>query len=126
MVCVVREGWGREEKGEREREEREERGKGKRGRRGRRGKRGRRECFGAATLTPPQSALLDFQALLFVVLLTICTCAYIRAYRPGWIDANKTGVFGIAFKAARVGERLSPWVSLSCIAMAAYILFLDQ
>ncbi|KNC56151.1 protein kish-A [Thecamonas trahens ATCC 50062] len=72
------------------------------------------------------SALLNFQSLLFVVLLFICTCAYIRAYRPQLIDANKTGVFGMAFKAARIGERLSPWVSLSCIAMAGYILFVDS
>lgn len=29
-----------------------------------------------------------------------------------------------AWKLARVGERLSPWVSLGCVAMAVYALLL--
>ncbi len=38
-----------------------------------------------------QSAIFNFQALLIVILLTICTCAYLRANFPSIIDRNKTG-----------------------------------
>ena len=38
-----------------------------------------------------QSAIFNFQALLIVMLLTICTCAYLRANIPSMIDRNKTG-----------------------------------
>ncbi|KAK9766476.1 hypothetical protein K7432_004422 [Basidiobolus ranarum] len=64
------------------------------------------------------SALFNFQSLLMVVLLLICTCAYIRAQAPYVLDRNKNGILGLFWKAARVGERLSPYVSLACIIMA--------
>ena len=38
-----------------------------------------------------QSALFNFQSLLSVVLLLICTCAYIRAIAPKMLDKNKEG-----------------------------------
>jgi len=38
-----------------------------------------------------QSAIFNFQALLIVILLTICTCAYLRSNMPSIIDRNKTG-----------------------------------
>ena len=39
-----------------------------------------------------QSAIFNFQALLIVILLTICTCAYLRASPlQSIIDRNKTG-----------------------------------
>lgn len=38
-----------------------------------------------------QSALFNFQSLLAVILLVICTCAYIRAQFPALLDRNKTG-----------------------------------
>ncbi|CAD6892518.1 unnamed protein product [Tilletia controversa] len=66
------------------------------------------------------SALFNFQSLLLVILLTICTCTYVRATAPGIIDRNKSGFLGLFFKGARVGERLSPYVSLACIVMATY------
>lgn len=53
-----------------------------------------------------------------VVLLLICTCAYAHSVFPGIMDRNKDGVFGIFWKCARVGERLSPWVSIGCVCMA--------
>ena len=144
-----------------------------------------------------QSAIFNFQALLIVILLTICTCAYLRASPlQSIIDRNKTGyadcaaervrarsavcllpppchdaplsccwrqskrtpgslacvcspparssgclvptvssvpmtlrlyvlcrVLGIFWKAARIGERLSPYVSGCCVAMAISVLF---
>jgi len=68
------------------------------------------------------SALFNFQSLLLVLLLLICTCTYVRALFPSLIDRNKTGFLGIFFMSARVGERLSPYVALACLAMAGAIL----
>ncbi|KAF8966106.1 DUF1242-domain-containing protein [Flammula alnicola] len=68
------------------------------------------------------SALFNFQSLLLVILLFICTCTYVRAVAPRLVDRNKVGFLGLLFKAARIGERLSPYVGLACIAMAVTIL----
>ena len=38
-----------------------------------------------------QSALFNFQSLLLVILLLICTCTYVRAVAPRLIDRNKEG-----------------------------------
>lgn len=38
-----------------------------------------------------QSALFNFQSMLIVALLVICTCAYIRSHTPSLLDRNKTG-----------------------------------
>ncbi|EIM22856.1 DUF1242-domain-containing protein, partial [Wallemia mellicola CBS 633.66] len=64
------------------------------------------------------TALFNFQSLLLVIILLICTCAYIRATFTGLIDKNKTGVLGTFYKCARIGERLSPYVAISAIIMA--------
>uniref|UniRef100_A0A1Q3FCI7 Protein kish n=1 Tax=Culex tarsalis TaxID=7177 RepID=A0A1Q3FCI7_CULTA len=69
------------------------------------------------------SAIFNFQSLLSVILLMICTCAYLRSLFPSIIDRNKTGMLGIFWKLARIGERKSPWVGLACVLMAASILF---
>ncbi|KAL4905734.1 hypothetical protein BDW74DRAFT_177437 [Aspergillus multicolor] len=37
---------------------------------------------------------------------------------PGIMDRNQNGFFGIFWKCARVGERLSPYVSICCVLMA--------
>jgi len=68
------------------------------------------------------SALFNFQSLLLVLLLLICTCTYVRGTAPGLIDRNREGFLGLFFKCARIGERLSPYVSLACIAMAITIM----
>ncbi|CAL1701765.1 unnamed protein product [Somion occarium] len=67
------------------------------------------------------SALFNFQSLLLVILLTICTCTYVRAVAPRLIDRNKEGFLGLFWMSARI-ERLSPYVALACIAMAITIL----
>ncbi|KAG0056974.1 hypothetical protein BGZ83_002581 [Gryganskiella cystojenkinii] len=67
------------------------------------------------------SALFNFQSLLLVILLVICTCTYIQS-QTRLLDRNKTGVLGIFWKAARIGERLSPYVSLACICMGVSLL----
>ncbi|KAI9004140.1 hypothetical protein BC832DRAFT_531834, partial [Gaertneriomyces semiglobifer] len=69
------------------------------------------------------SSFFHFQSLLLVILLTICTCTYIRAQFPSILDKNKSGFLGLFWKAARIGERLSPYVSLCCIVMGLRYLF---
>ncbi|KAF2864216.1 DUF1242-domain-containing protein [Piedraia hortae CBS 480.64] len=62
--------------------------------------------------------ILKFQTFLLVVLLFICTCTYVHSAFAPILDRNKTGALGTFWRAARIGERLSPYVSLCCIAMA--------
>ncbi|XP_054571076.1 protein kish-A isoform X2 [Eptesicus fuscus] len=50
-----------------------------------------------------KSAIFNFQSLLTVILLLICTCAYIRSLAPSLLDRNKTGLLGIFWKCARIG-----------------------
>ncbi|KAI8869456.1 transmembrane protein 167 precursor [Ramicandelaber brevisporus] len=69
------------------------------------------------------SALFNFDSLLLVILLFICTAAYIKAIAPNLIESRRTGAFGVVWKAARIGERLSPYVSVACVAMAVHQLF---
>lgn len=69
------------------------------------------------------SAVFNFQSLLVVVLLLICTCAYIRSIYPSLLDRNKEGFLGVFWKAARIGERLSPYVAVSCVVMSFSLLF---
>ncbi|CAJ0928876.1 unnamed protein product, partial [Mesorhabditis belari] len=69
------------------------------------------------------SAIFNFQSLICVILLLICTCTYIRAFAPRLLDRNKEGLLGIFWKLARIGERLSPWVAASCFCMAVIVLF---
>ena len=71
------------------------------------------------------SALFNFQALLTVVLLMVCTCAYVRSIWPSLLDRKKTGFLGSFWKFARIGERLSPYVAVSCVAMAFHTLFIS-
>ncbi|OCU02343.1 hypothetical protein XELAEV_18008106mg [Xenopus laevis] len=71
------------------------------------------------------SAIFNFQSLLIVILLLICTCAYLRSLVPNLLDKNKTGVLGIFWKCARIGERKSPYVAVCCVVMAFSILFMQ-
>lgn len=66
----------------------------------------------------PQTAIFNFQSLLLVILLFICTATYIHSLIPSLLDRNKDGPFSIFWKSARIGERLSPYVSISCCIMA--------
>ncbi|KAF1988127.1 DUF1242-domain-containing protein, partial [Aulographum hederae CBS 113979] len=62
--------------------------------------------------------LFNFQSLLLVLVLLICTSTYLHSLWPAGLDRNKNGVLGVFWKAARIGERLSPYVSLCCVLMA--------
>lgn len=93
-----------------------------------------------AKYKPSQLGILKFQTLLLVVLLFICTCTYLHGVFPAFLDRNKSGYdrksqgqnwrqvltlgdrpLGTFWRAARIGERLSPYVSLCCAAMAVRI-----
>ncbi|XP_078177209.1 kish-A-like protein [Carex rostrata] len=67
------------------------------------------------------SALFNFHSFLTVVLLVICTCTYVKMQFPYVLD-RKTGFRGFFWKAARIGERLSPWVAFGCLVMGVSIL----
>ncbi|KAL6809075.1 hypothetical protein GGI42DRAFT_350556 [Trichoderma sp. SZMC 28013] len=68
------------------------------------------------------SALFNFKSLLLVILLLICTSTYVHHFTPGIMDRNKNGVMGIFWKCARIGERLSPYISICCVIMAVSML----
>ncbi|KAJ0104901.1 hypothetical protein Patl1_17479 [Pistacia atlantica] len=82
------------------------------------------------------SALFNFHSFLTVVLLVICTCTFVKMQFPtileqktGFPSCPSYGVFscgrfrGFFWKAARIGERLSPWVAAGCLTMGVSILF---
>ncbi|XP_038621864.1 protein kish-A isoform X1 [Tachyglossus aculeatus] len=79
----------------------------------------------SCTVMKKKSAIFNFQSLLTVILLLICTCAYIRSLAPSLLDKNKTGVLGVFWKCARIGERKSPYVAVCCVVMAFSILFVQ-
>ncbi|KXN69863.1 DUF1242-domain-containing protein [Conidiobolus coronatus NRRL 28638] len=64
------------------------------------------------------SALFNFQSLLLVLVLTICTSTYVKSQLPSFIDKNKGGFQSLVWKMSRIGERLSPYVSLACLFLA--------
>ncbi|KAG3266948.1 hypothetical protein H1C71_003660, partial [Ictidomys tridecemlineatus] len=57
-------------------------------------------------------------SLLAVILLHICTCAYIRSLAPSLLDRNKTGLLGILWKC-------SPYIVVCCVVMAFSTLFIQ-
>ncbi|XP_057396705.1 protein kish-A isoform X1 [Balaenoptera acutorostrata] len=61
------------------------------------------------------SAIFNFQSLLTVILLLICTCAYIRSLAPSLLDRNKTGLLGIFWKCARIDFPLAGMQSIKCL-----------
>ncbi|CAN6585844.1 unnamed protein product [Malus baccata var. baccata] len=68
------------------------------------------------------SALFNFNSFLTVVLLVICTCTFVKMQFPAVLE-QKTGFRGFFWKAARIGERLSPWVAFGCFTMGISIIF---
>ncbi|PMD27272.1 DUF1242-domain-containing protein [Hyaloscypha hepaticicola] len=65
------------------------------------------------------SALFNFQSALMVLLLLICTSAYCHQLFPAFMDRKKeNAMWGIFWKCARIGERLSPYISVCCIIFA--------
>ncbi|XP_037678576.1 protein kish-A-like [Choloepus didactylus] len=71
------------------------------------------------------SAIFNFQSLLTVILLLICSCAYIQNLAPSLMDRNETGLLGIFWKCVRIGEQKSPYVAVCCIVTTFSILFMQ-
>jgi hypothetical protein len=71
------------------------------------------------------SAFFDFPSLLVLILLFICSAAFTRSLYPNifGLPNQHSGFYGIAWKASRIGERLSPYVAIACVIMAVHILF---
>ncbi|MQL41589.1 protein kish [Escherichia coli] len=68
------------------------------------------------------SALFNFHSFLTVILLGICSCTYFKMQFPAFLE-QRTGFRGFFWKAARIGERLSPWVAAGCFMMGVSIIF---
>ncbi|EQC52991.1 hypothetical protein SJAG_05736 [Schizosaccharomyces japonicus yFS275] len=68
------------------------------------------------------TAIFNFESLLIVILLTICTCTYVHRQFPALLNRRKEGVLGVFWKCARIGDRASPYVSICCVIMAVRIL----
>ncbi|CCD31354.1 Protein kish [Schizosaccharomyces pombe] len=69
------------------------------------------------------TAIFNFESLLFVILLTICTCTYLHRQFPALLEKRKEGVTMVFWKCARIGERASPYISLFCVFMALRFIF---
>mmetsp|Transcript_78488 Transcript_78488/g.190225 ORF Transcript_78488/g.190225 Transcript_78488/m.190225 type:complete len:86 (-) Transcript_78488:221-478(-) len=80
-------------------------------------------------------AFFDFSRLLVVITLSICTCAFLHEgtrmaygtleqYNPK--NNPRPGFLGIAWKFARIGERLSPWVAATCVLLSFHMLFIKE
>eukprot|EP00051_Salpingoeca_urceolata_P030586 m.9177 g.9177 ORF g.9177 m.9177 type:complete len:72 (+) comp3428_c0_seq2:205-420(+) len=69
------------------------------------------------------SAIFNFQSLLVILVLLVCSCTFLRGHFPQMMDNRKDGPFSIFWKFARIGERLSPYVALSCFMLAGFVLW---
>lgn len=67
--------------------------------------------------------LFDFGSLITCILLFICSCTYMKMRAPKLLDRHKTGFSGVFWKAARIGERKSEYVSIFLVIMALFQLF---
>ena len=73
------------------------------------------------------SALFNFHAFMVTILLFICLCSYLGEIFPQTIRQSSEftrGFKGMVRKAAVVGDRLSPWVSIACIGFAGANIFI--
>ncbi|PRQ30050.1 putative protein kish [Rosa chinensis] len=75
------------------------------------------------TLLLFNSTIIKFNLYFAVVLLTITLCTYLKMYIPKIFEERKPGFEGIPWKAARIGERLSPWIAAGCLISSISIMF---
>ncbi|CDW54477.1 DUF1242 domain containing protein [Trichuris trichiura] len=59
-----------------------------------------------------------------VILLTICTSAYLRRIPrlKQWLFRDKQGFWGVLYKASVIGIRLHLFVAFCCLVTSAYAL----
>ena len=68
----------------------------------------------------------SFDGLIVLGLLVICTCAYLRSVPrlKKLLFSEKKGFLGALYKASVIGTRLHWVVSVTCVLMAFYVLFI--
>ena len=65
------------------------------------------------------AAIFTLRGMLTVLALFICTAYYLKSFWPSWVEKDSPSLWkATLWKAARVGERLSPWVALLLIGIA--------
>ncbi len=69
------------------------------------------------------SALFNFDSLLVLLCLAICLSTYLGRSFPDKIRTFNSGFSGLIKNGYIIGERLSPFVSIACIALAIKNLF---
>ncbi|AYU82821.1 Protein of unknown function (DUF1242) [Leishmania donovani] len=70
------------------------------------------------------SALFDFETVLYVLLLIVCTATYLRQFRPTLYHRDSFELYKkFLYKCSVVGDRLSPWVSICCLVLAFRVIF---
>lgn len=69
------------------------------------------------------SALFNFESLLVLVCLFICLSTYLGRIWPDKVRSFNSGFSGLVKNGYIIGERLSPIVSIACIALAIKNLF---
>ena len=67
--------------------------------------------------------ILSLSSIMVSLVLSICTCTYLRPRFPGYIHPKLPGWYGALGRFAVVGDRLSPLVSALCVVMAVVTLF---
>lgn len=69
------------------------------------------------------STIIKFNLYFAVLLLAVALCTYLKKHFPSFV-VPKPGFEGIPWKAARIGERLSPWIAAGCLLSWFSIMFL--
>ena len=69
------------------------------------------------------SALFNIESMITLIFLFICMSTYLKRIWPNKIMSFREGFSGLLRNASIVGERLSPLVSIGCMGLAWYNLF---
>ena len=70
------------------------------------------------------SALFNFETVLYVLLLIVCSATYLRQFRPTLYHRDSAELYKkFLYKCSVVGDRLSPWVSICCLVLAFRVVF---
>lgn len=65
-----------------------------------------------------KSALFNFESMVVLMVLFICFSTYLYRIMPERVKSFNEGFSGLIKNASIIGERLSPIISLLCIALA--------
>ncbi|KRX88121.1 Protein kish-B [Trichinella pseudospiralis] len=67
----------------------------------------------------------SYDGAFVVILLAVCSCAYFRRIPrlKKWFFSDKSGIWGVCYKASVIGIRLHALVALLCIFSSLYFCF---